>query len=220
MDDVLMTEQEAQEHAREFLDFVVKNEKQLKKNLKKNITYDPYIFDDCFQDAILKVHSAILGTRKRIKDFEQYFFIASKFTYIGEDNKRKKEIANSDRDFLWNVTQPAREKTVQASDLKKYMEEWTVDAVPQIEAQEERNQKINELMEYLQIKLEQHFSMRDVDIFLIYYRLKSEKKGISYAKLAKVLDIEEKEVKNVIGKIKEYVKNDDDIQNMKKYMLL
>ena len=33
----LMTEEEAQEHAREFLDFVVKNEKQLKKNLKKNM---------------------------------------------------------------------------------------------------------------------------------------------------------------------------------------
>ena len=217
---VKLSDEEAQAHAREFLDFVVKNEKRLKKNLAKNVTYDPWIFDDVFQDTILKVHKIITQNHRHIDDFEQYFFIASKFTYIGADNKRKKKIASEDRDFFWNVMQPAREKTVQQSDLRKYMEEWTVDLVPEIEEQEERNAKINELMEYLQLKLEEHYSARDVDIFLIYYRLKSEKKGISYAKLAKILGIEEKEVKNVITKLKEYIRTDAEINEMKKKILL
>ena len=71
----------AQKKGKEFLDFVVKNEKRLKKNLMKNITYDENIFDDVFHDTILKVYETIVtkGDECNIKDYEQYFFIASKF---------------------------------------------------------------------------------------------------------------------------------------------
>ena len=70
-----------EEHGREFLKYVGDNIERLKHNLRKNITYDEDIFDDVIQDSIIKVYNAIMnGTR--IDDFEQYFFIASKFEYI------------------------------------------------------------------------------------------------------------------------------------------
>ena len=92
-----------EEHGREFLEYVAKNEAKLKKNLRKNITYNPELFDDVFQDTIIKVHNAIMKGQ-RIEDFEKYFFIASKFQYINEDNKDKKRKQNSDNEFLWRLS--------------------------------------------------------------------------------------------------------------------
>ena len=92
-----------EEHGREFLEYVAKNEAKLKKNLRKNITYNPELFDDVFQDTIIKVHNAIMKGQ-RIEDFEKYFFIASKFQYINEDNKDKKRKQNSDNEFIWRLS--------------------------------------------------------------------------------------------------------------------
>ena len=59
-----------EEHGQEFLQFVAKNEARLKKNLQKNITYNPDIFDDVFPFGRINrnvFHSpedfAILGIR-------------------------------------------------------------------------------------------------------------------------------------------------------------
>ena len=91
------------EHAQEFLEYVAKNEKRLKKNLRKNITYNEELFDDVFQDSIIKVYDSIMnGTI--IEDFEKYFFIASKFTYFNADNKNKRNIKQNDRDLLFNIS--------------------------------------------------------------------------------------------------------------------
>ena len=96
-----------EEHGQEFLQFVADNEARLKKNLRKNITYNEDIFDDVFQDSIIKVYNAI-EKGARIKDFEQYFFIASKFCYINQDNKSKNRLKNEDREIFCDLDQDER----------------------------------------------------------------------------------------------------------------
>ena len=191
-----------EEHGQEFLKFVAENEARLKKNLRKNITYNEDIFDDVFQDSIIKVYNAI-EKGARIKDFEQYFFIASKFCYINADNKMKDKVKQEDRDGLISIDQDER--------FAEFDNAWQI--------KEDRNNKINELMKYLSKRLNDVFSPRECDIFLIYYRLKSEKAGISYKKLAKILETDVKEVSNIIQKIKAFIRQDAEIIEMKKKLM-
>lgn len=191
-----------EEHGREFLEFVAKNEARLKKNLQKNITYNPDIFDDVFQESILKVYNAI-ENGARIKDFEQYFFIASKFCYINTDNKVKDRQKKDDRDAYVSIDEDER--------FAEYDNAWQI--------KEERNERINELMRYLSKRLNDVFSPRECDIFLIYYRLKSEKAGVSYKKLAKILEIDVKEVTNIIQRVKKWVKEDKEIIETKRKLM-
>lgn len=191
-----------EEHGREFLEFVAKNEARLKKNLQKNVTYNPDIFDDVFQESIVKVYNAI-ENGARIKDFEQYFFIASKFCYINTDNKVKARQKTDDRDAYVSIDEDER--------FAEYDNAWQI--------KEERNERINELMKYLSQRLNEVFSPRECDIFLIYYRLKSEKTGVSYKKLSKIMDCDVKEITNVIQRIKAYIKQDSEIIKMKKKLL-
>lgn len=191
-----------EEHGQEFLKFVADNEARLKKNLRKNITYNEDIFDDVFQDSIIKVYNAI-EKGARIKDFEQYFFIASKFCYINQDNKSKNRLKNEDREIFCDLDQDER--------FAEFDRAW--------EIKEERNNRINELMKYLSSRLNEVFSPREADIFLIYYRLKSEKAGVSYKKLAKILETDVKEITNIIQRIKGFIKQDKEIMEMKRKLL-
>lgn len=191
-----------EEHGQQFLEFVAKNEKRLKHNLMKNITYNEDIFDDVFQDSIIKVYNAI-ENGARIKDFEQYFFIASKFCYINADNKNKQKIKQMDRDLYGDIDQDER--------FGSEDNQW--------EKREEKSNKINELFKQLSDILNREFSPREADIFLIYYRLKSEKAGVSYKKMAKILDTDVKEISQIIQKVKKYVKNNGEIIRLKKQLL-
>ena len=168
-----------EEHGREFLEYVANNEAKLKKNLRKNITYNPELFDDVFQDTIIRVHNTIMKGQG-IEDLEKYFFIASKFQYINEDNKDKKRKQNSDNEFLWRLSHGYESKnggelTMDAQRLLNVIfvddNEW--------KDNEDMNDKINELFKFLSKRLNEVFTPAETDIFLIYYRLKSEKAGIS-----------------------------------------
>ena len=189
-----------EEHGQEFLQFVAKNEARLKKNLKKNITYNPDIFDDVFQDTIIKVYDRIMKG-VTIKDFEQYFFIASKFEYINEDNKVKKRLKSDEREIFCDIDQDER-----------FGEEDNVWKI-----KEDKNSKINELFRFLSKRLND--SPRECDIFLIYYRLKSEKAGVSYKKLSKIMDCDVKEITNIIQRIKKWIKEDKEIIEYKRKLL-
>ena len=188
-----------EQHGQEFLQFVADNEARLKKNLKKNITYNPDIFDDVFQDTIIKVYDRIMkGTI--VKDFEQYFFIASKFQYINEDNKVKKRLKVEDREI--------------DTDDDRFAEEdngWKI--------KEERNENINELFRFLSKRLNEVFSPAEADIFLIYYRLKSEKAGISYKKMTKITGRSFSEISQIIQRCKRFIKEDKEIIEYKRNIL-
>lgn len=188
-----------EEHGQEFLQFVAKNEARLKKNLQKNITYNPDIFDDVFQDTIIKVYNAI-EKGARIKDFEQYFFIASKFQYINEDNKVKKRLK-------------AEDGSIDGEDERLAVDDdaWKI--------KEERNERINELFRFLSKRLNEVFSPAEADIFLIYYRLKSEKAGISYHKMTKITGRKFSEISQIIQKIKRFIREDKEIIEYKRKLL-
>lgn len=201
-----------EEHGQEFLEYVAKNEKRLKRNLRKNITYNPNIFDDVYQDTILKVHNRIMNG-EHIDDFEKYFFIASKFHYINEDNKVKKRLKSDDNDFLYKISH-GYEIDCNTPEARRY-QEILIEDNESWEVKEEKNNKINELFKYLAERLNEVFPPNETDIFLIYYRLKSEKAGISYKKLSKITEIPLKEITQIIQKIKKFVKNDEEIKNKK-----
>lgn len=79
--------------AGEFLRFIAENRAELWRAVKKNITYDPDLFDDAMAAAVVKVYNAIESGRD-VADFKQYFFMAAKWEYINTDNatRRKKAI--------------------------------------------------------------------------------------------------------------------------------
>ena len=207
-----------EQHAQEFLEYVAKNEKRLKKNLRKNITYDPYIFDDVFQDSIIKVYDSIMNDTV-IEDFEKYFFIASKFSYFNADNKNKRNIKQNDRDLLWNISHGYENNRGDISeDAKRVIDEMAVED-NEWEKKEDKNENINKLFRFISEKLNKVFSPAECDIYLIYFRLKSEKSGVSYEKMAKITGRSFSEISQIIQKVKKYVKNDDEINEMKKKLL-
>lgn len=207
-----------EEHGQEFLQYVAKNEARLKRNLKKNITYNPDLFNDVFQDSIIKVYNAIMNGTV-VDDFEQYFFIASKFCYINEQNKERKKQESSDNSILWNISHGYETNRNDVSnDAKRIIEDITVED-DEWRVKEERNDRINELMKYLSRKLNEVFTPAETDIFLIYYRLKSEKAGVSYKKMAKITGRSFSEISQIIQKIKFYIKQDKEIIEYKRKLL-
>lgn len=207
-----------EQHAQEFLEYVAKNEKRLKKNLRKNITYDPNIFDDVFQDSILKVYDSIMNGTV-IEDFEKYFFIASKFSYFNADNKNKRNIKQNDRDLLWNISHGFENNRGDISeDAKRVIDEIAVED-NEWEKKEDKNENINKLFKFISEKLNKVFSPAECDIYLIYFRLKSEKSGVSYEKMAKITGRSFSEISQIIQKLKKYVKNDEEINDYKKKLL-
>lgn len=205
-----------EEHAMEFLQFVADNEKRLKKNLRKNITYDENIFDDIFQTTILKVYDRIMKG-EYIKDFEQYFFIASKFCYINEDNKNKKRRKIEDNEFIYNMSHGCGVDTA-STEFNDYTDKMAVND-NEWELIEERNDKINSLFKEIAEILNNTFPNDEVDIFMIYYRLKVNKNGISYKKMAKITNKTVTEITNIIQRIKRFVRENDEINNIKKQMV-
>lgn len=206
-----------EEHAREFLEYVAKNEKRLKKNLRKNITYDDNLFDDIFQDTIIKVHSQILKGQY-IEDFEKYFFIASKFNYINADNKKKREKKRNNDTILWNVAHGQANTHNQMTEDGLSLLDKTVDD-NEYKEKEERLNNINVLFNEISNRLNEVYRCDEVDIFLIYYRLKSEKTKISYKKMAEITQKSTKEIASIIQKMKLFLRNDEEIINIKKRLL-
>ena len=207
-----------EQHAKEFLEYVAKNEKRLKKNLRKNITYNEDIFNDVYQDTILKVYDSIMNGTV-IEDFEKYFFIASKFSYFNADNKNKKHIKNDDNEILWRISHGYETNRNDISDDAKRLIDEVIIEDDEWKRREERNDSINKLFKFISEKLNRVFSPAECDIYLIYFRLKSEKAGVSYEKMAKITGRSFSEISQIIQKVKKYVKNDDEINEMKRRLL-
>ena len=80
-------------------------------------------------------------------------------------------------------------------------------------------ERTHELFKYLENELNKQFEGNEVDIFLIYFRLKSERKSISYKKLGDIMDKDVKYITRTIVKIKKYVKESQEINEMKKKIM-
>lgn len=201
-----------EKHKDDFFKYIIDNEKELQKALKKNITYDPDIFDDVTCNTIVRIAEYIMKNEIRIDNFKYFFFICAKREYIAEQNKKRGLTNNSNRDFFDNIFN-GLEKREKQEDLDIYYSMLNNDE--DIMAEETKADKVHRLFEYLEKKLNETFLPDEADIFLIYFRLKSEKKGISYKKMAMLTDKDLKYITNVIKKIKKYIKESEEIQNKK-----
>lgn len=93
-----------------YYQWIQTNEKEIKRAVRKNITYDETIFDDCFQDTFISVAKSIINKPdKEIKSIRDYFFISMKFNYIHMQNKKreqeqfKEKLIQAFEDFLDDI---------------------------------------------------------------------------------------------------------------------
>lgn len=166
-------------NAREFLDYVARNEKRLKHNLRKNITYDSDIFHEAFQNAVLKCYNSICKNNTQIEDYEDYFFIASKFEYILLDNRKKRD---TNRKEALSVLSDR----VDESDT---------------EEDNERAQKYRKEYEELRDRLLRTFTETEVNIFFNYYMSKINSERMSYETIGEEFGVSAREVADIITKI-------------------
>ena len=185
-----------EKHCNDFYQYIIRNEKQLKQEVKKNITYEEELFDEAYSDTIVKVANAILVNHKVIEDFRYYFFISFKQNFIQLQNKRRK-----------------------IDKLKTYGYKDCEGLINEDYDNEERYDRIRILFKWLSDYLEEYFPPNEVDIYIVYYFLKVGKNRVSYKKMADIYDVELKYITNVIQNIKRFVKNDEIINKKKEEIL-
>lgn len=185
-----------EKHCNDFYQYIIRNEKQLKQEVRKNITYEEELFDEAYSDTIVKVANAILVNHKIIEDFRYYFFISFKQNFIQLQNKKRK-----------------------IDKLKTYGYKDCEGLIIEDFDNEERYDRIKILFKWLSDYLEEHFPPNEVDIYIVYYFLKVGKNRVSYKKMADIYDVELKYITNVIQNIKRFVKNDEIINKKKEEIL-
>ena len=185
-----------EKHCNDFYQYIIRNEKQLKQEVRKNITYEEELFDEAYSDTIVKVANAILVNHKVIEDFRYYFFISFKQNFIQLQNKRRK-----------------------IDKLKTYGYKDCEGLIIEDYDNEERYDRIKILFKWLSDYLEEYFPPNEVDIYIVYYFLKVGKNRVSYKKMADIYDVELKYITNVIQNIKRFVKNDEIINKKKEEIL-
>lgn len=178
-----------------FYDYLTNNESQIKREIKKNITYDPEIFEDVYNDTVIKVADAITQRNKQIEDIRYYFFISCKQNYINAQNRLRKSRANF-------------------TGLSSSLQEMIPDEVSKPD-----NEKARVLFEAVIKRLEEVFPLNEVDIYVIYYKLKSGGNRISYRTLADIMRVDIKYITRVIQSIKAFLRNDVEINDLKKKLL-
>lgn len=185
-----------EKHCNDFYQYIIRNEKQIKQEVRKNITYEEELFDEAYSDTIVKVANAILVNHKVIEDFRYYFFISFKQNFIQLQNKRRK-----------------------IDKLKTYGYKDCEGLIIEDYDNEERYDRIKILFKWLSDYLEEYFPPNEVDIYIVYYFLKVGKNRVSYKKMADIYDVELKYITNVIQNIKRFVKNDKIINKKKEEIL-
>lgn len=207
-----------EQHKDEFFKYVIENEKMLQKALKKNVTYDPDIFDDVTADTICRIGEYIMNKEKKINSFKDLFFMAAKRQYIAEQNKKRKRQANDIPNFTDIMEDGKKNLSYEQKDID-FLNSLKADEDDEWRDNEEKAKRINDFYKWLEEELNKVFLPNESDIFIFYYRLKSNKTGVSYKKLAKILDVPVKYITDTIVKIKKYIKMNEDIQNKKIEMI-
>jgi hypothetical protein len=213
-----------EKHKNDFMLYVWNNLDSLNYALRKNITYDPEIYDDVTADTLCRIAEYILNKKVFIKDFKGMFFLSAKRQYVAVQNKKREMEGKSDREYFSKLDEALgryydyiedgdAEYTINEPNLDLFLDDNN------IMTDELKAERTHELFKYLEGKLNEVFEGNEVDIFLIYFRLKSERKGISYKKLACIMDKDVKYITRTIVKIKKYIKESDEIQENKKKIM-
>ena len=214
-----------EKHKDDFMLYVWNNLDSLNYALRKNITYDPEIYDDVTADTVCRISEYIVNKKVFIKDFKGMFFLSAKRQYVAEHNKKREREKKSDREYFTKLDEAlgryydyiedgdSAEYTVNQPNLDMFLDDDNV------MADELKAERTHELFKYLEEELNKQFEGNEVDIFLIYFRLKSERKGVSYRKLADIMDKDVKYITRTIVKIKKYIKESQEIQETKKKIM-
>lgn len=203
-------------HKDDFFKYVIEHERELKYALRKNITYDEELFDDVTADTLCRIGEYILRKQAYIKDFKGLFFISAKRQYIAVQNKKREMEGRMNRTLFINMSEDYM-KAEKQEDVNSYLELAENDG--EALTLEKKAENTHKLFKYLEEELNKRFEGNEVDIFLIYFRLKSERKGISYKKLADIMDKDVKYITRTIVKIKKFVKESREIQENKKRIM-
>jgi hypothetical protein len=210
-----------EKHKNDFMMYVWNNLQTLNFALRKNITYDPDIYDDVTANTLVRIAEYILRNHVYIKDFKGMFFLSAKREYIAEQNKKRQRESVSDREYFSKLDEALGRyyDYIEDGDSSENMinnqpdfDMWCDEDYMDEEIKAERT---HELFKYLEEKLNEVFEPNEVDIFLIYFRLKSERKGISYKKLGDIMDKDVKYITRIIVKIKKYIRESEEIQENK-----
>lgn len=168
-------------NANEFLIYVSENTDRLKRNLKKNITFQSDLFDDIFSESIIKCYDSIVKNDLIVDDFQNYFFISSKWNFINAQNKdRKYKACRVDIDDKRNYQEPAFN-----------------------EDDEDEITPVTRLAELKDIVTD-YFGQKRSDLFFTYYSDKIENK-IDIHKLIETTGYTEEIIRQEISRIKRFL---------------
>lgn len=184
-------------NADEFLEFVASNQKRLRHNLRKNITYDAELFEDVFEDTIIKCYDSIVARNLTVKSFENFFFLASKNNYIQAQNKKRRRTANS----------------IDIDDYKhKELPEFAEE-----ETEEEENPAIARVNKICDT-LTEYFGQNRASLFLEYFRQKCAG-NLDIPGLSGQFGYPEECIKSEVMKMKSFLKKFSDDKYLKSYSL-
>lgn len=203
------------QHANDFMQYVADNERDLQNAIKKNITYDDELFHDVTANTTLRIAEYIINNKANIKSFKNFYFICAKRDYITEQTKKRKAMERDNRTFFDNIFN-GLEKKEKAEDVIIFNKMINDNDA---EIKEKRKKSIHDLFIKVEEWLKDRYPAIEVDIFMLYYRLKSSRHGISYQKLADLIGVETKNIAQIIQKLKTAISNSEELQQLKKEML-
>ena len=183
-----------EEKARDFLNYVAKNEKELKYILAKNVTYDKDIFDDVFNDTIIKVYNSIKKNGTEVSDYKNYFYISLKWQYILQFNRNKSYTCKTVRDYFENN-----------------------DIIEEVEEKENKFNAVIETLDIIRNDIIEQYGEWYTTVFFEYYTCKATE-GCSYKKLATKLGTSIKQIQEVIKTIKEYIRTSEKMNKLKEIL--
>lgn len=171
----------AQEKGAAFLEWISDNERELKKAVRKNITFDPELFDDVFAEAIINVYNTITANNSEIKNLKNYFFLAFKWQYQMRQNQWRKRRDASVRGIVHNL-----------------------DVYDEVEDEQAKDTDITEAIKAMREVLTEQFGKRNTEIFFTYWTDKV-KASTSYDKIGASYGLTADEVGRILVAMRKYV---------------
>lgn len=174
----------AEEKGAKFLQWIADNQKELVKAVKKNITYDPDIFDDVFNESILNVYNTIVKNNQEIANIKNYFFLACKWQYQMRQNQHRKHTEAMMREGWQHLS--------------------IIDETPDEEA---KDADITEAIDQMKECLLEQFGEDNTEMFFVYWEGKC-RNDMNYQTIAEQYSLTLTAAKRIISEMKQYVVNE------------
>lgn len=171
----------AEQKGANFLEWVANNQNELKKAVKKNITYDPDIFDDVWSEAIINVYNTIVKNNQEIANIKNYFFLACKWQYQMRQNQSRKRKENAVRDNWQHLT-----------------------IIDDGEDEDARENDIIDALRQIREALNEQYGETSAEMFLFYWEGKS-RNDMNYQTVADKYGLTLTAVKRMTQEMKNYV---------------